>query len=77
MAGRAVVAERGQLRLQLLPLELGREDEGVGGAVRASPGRESGGVMPSAQTSGQPSARKRWACVRNSPLHQATTGEPV
>jgi len=43
MAGRAVVAERGQLRLQLLPLELGREDEGVGVAVRASPGRQSGG----------------------------------
>jgi hypothetical protein len=35
VARRLVVTERGQMRLQLLPLELGLEDEGVGGAIRA------------------------------------------
>lgn len=33
VAGRLVVAVRGELRLQLPPLEVGLEDEGVGGAV--------------------------------------------
>lgn len=33
VAGRLVVAERGQLRFQQLPLEVGLEDEGVGGTV--------------------------------------------
>lgn len=33
VAGRLVVSQRGQSRLQLLPLELGLEGEGDGGAV--------------------------------------------
>jgi hypothetical protein len=79
VAGQAVVAERGQLRFQLLPLEVGLEDEGVGGAwaAKAFFSWSNRKVMQLAQTSGQPSARKRWACVRNSPLQKATTGEPA